>query len=85
MDTTPIVHELAARLRAERARRGWTLDQAGKAADVHPVTISKYENAKKPPTIDTLYRLACAYGVEATSLLPPNALGLLKSGKKKPT
>jgi transcriptional regulator with XRE-family HTH domain len=82
MDTEPIMNELATRLRVERARLDWTLKEAAEKAGVHFVTISKYESGKKLPTLDALYRLANAYGVEASSLVPPNALGLLPKGKK---
>jgi ribosome-binding protein aMBF1 (putative translation factor) len=82
MDTTPIMHELATRLRIERARNDWTLEQAAAASGVHAVTISRYENAKKLPTLESLYLLAKAYGVEAASLVPPNALGMLPKAKK---
>ena len=85
MDTEAIMTELATRLRVERARLNWTLEQAASASNVHYVTISRYENAKKLPTLDSLYKLASAYGVEAYSLLPPNATGVVAkvSGKKQ--
>lgn len=72
MDTLKIGAELAARLRAERARLDLTLREAGERSGVHHVTISRYEGGKLP-TVDAIYRLAAAYGVEAASLLPPNA------------
>ena len=85
MDTAAIMTELATRLRVERARLNWTLEQAASASDVHYVTISRYENAKKLPTLDALYKLASAYGVEASALLPPNAMGVAaKVAKSKP-
>jgi len=77
-----ICKELAARLRAERARMGITLREAGERSGVHYGSIYRYEN-EKLPTIDALYRLAVLYGVEATALLPPNQLILLPPTKKK--
>lgn len=90
METTPIMHELASRLRQHRARLNWTLKEAGTASGVHYVTISRYENADGLPTLDSLYKLAEAYGVEASTLVPPNELGRLpkeekpKAKQKKP-
>jgi transcriptional regulator with XRE-family HTH domain len=84
MDTAAIMTELATRLRVERARLNWTLMDAGLRSGVHYVSISRYENAVKLPTLDALYKLASAYGVEASSLLPPNAMGgVVKSASKK--
>ncbi len=83
MDTKPIMNELATRLRVERARLNWTLKDAAERSGVHFVTISRYESGGKLPTLEALYKLANAYGVEASSLVPPNALGLLKQGAKK--
>jgi len=79
MDTKPIMNELAARLRSHRARLNWTLKDAANKSGVHFVTISKYESGNKLPTLDALYRIAGAYGIEASELLPANATGLLKS------
>lgn len=72
MDTSKLTQEVAARLRAERARCNLTLREAGEKAGVHYVSISRYEQGKLP-TIDALYKLADAYGIEASTLLPPMA------------
>lgn len=68
---------LAGELRAARAAVRLSLKEAAEKSGVHYVTISKYEGGKKLPTLDALYRLAEAYGVEAASLVPPNAMGKL--------
>lgn len=70
MDTEVLATEIASRLRAERGRANLTLREAGDKSGVHYVSISRYEQGKMP-TVDCLYRLAEAYGVEVASLLPP--------------
>ena len=72
MNTQQLTDAVAARLRAERARANLTLREAGAKAGVHYVSISRYEQGKLP-TLEALYKLAAAYGVEAVALLPPMA------------
>jgi DNA-binding XRE family transcriptional regulator len=80
---TGVAEVLAARLGGGRARLKWTLKEAAERSGVHYVTISKYESGTKLPTLDLLYKLADAYGVECSAMIPPNAVGLLP--KKRPT
>lgn len=82
MDLTVITQEVAARLRASRARADLTLREAAKMSKVHYVSISRYEQGDKLPTLENLYKLADAYGVEAASLVPPNAIKSLPTVKK---
>lgn len=72
MNQKQLAAEVAARLRAERARLNLTLREAGEKSGVHYVSLSRYEQGKLP-TLAALYSLAEAYGVEATTLLPPVA------------
>jgi len=60
---------IGASLRAERARSGMTLKQAGEKAGIHYVSISRYEQGKLP-TLEALYSLADAYGIEPSVFLP---------------
>ncbi len=69
MDTNQLAEAIGAQLRAERARANLTLREAGDRAGVHYVSISRYEQGKLP-TLDALYRLAEAYGIEIGALLP---------------
>jgi transcriptional regulator with XRE-family HTH domain len=73
MDETRLAAEVAARLRAERARLNWTQAEAGARAGLSWMSVHRYEGGYKLPTVAALYRLAAAYGVEATALLPPMA------------
>ena len=63
--------EIAARLRSCRARLDLTQQQAGNRAGVSWMTISRAERGERIPTVDILYKLAIAYGVQITDLLPP--------------
>jgi transcriptional regulator with XRE-family HTH domain len=72
MNAEQLIAEVAARLRAERARSNLTLREAAERSGVHYVSISRYEQGKLP-TVEALYLLAGAYGVEAVALLPPMA------------
>ena len=72
MNTERLIAEVAARLRAERARANLTLREAGDRSGVHYVSISRYEQGKLP-TVEAMYKLAEAYGVEPGVLLPPLA------------
>lgn len=65
-----LVWRLAASLRAERARLGWSVGEASAASGVSRCRIGRYERGDKAPTLDALYRLARAYGVEPMKLLP---------------
>lgn len=69
MNAERLADEVASRLRAERARVNLTLREAGEKSGVHYVSISRYEQGKLP-TLDAIFRLAEAYGVEAGVLLP---------------
>jgi transcriptional regulator with XRE-family HTH domain len=45
---------------------------AADASGVHQVSIARYETDKAVPTLAVLYKLAEAYGVDVTELLPPS-------------
>lgn len=68
-----LADEVAARLRAERARLNLTLREVGERSGIHFVTISRYEQGAIP-TVDAVYRLARVYGVEAAAFFPPTAV-----------
>ena len=57
MNSKQLGVEVAARLRAERARADLTLRVAGEKAGIHYVSISRYEGGKLP-TLEALYLLA---------------------------
>jgi len=60
---------LAARLRAEREARGWSLSELAIRSGVSRAMISKVERAEASPTATLLGRLAGAFGLTMSSLL----------------
>lgn len=61
---------LAERLKEVRANSGLSQQSAGELAEVHPVSIAKFESGNTVPTLGVLYKLAAAYGVNICDLLP---------------
>lgn len=66
---TPV--DLAARVRALRKERGWTLEQAAQAAGLARSTLSKIENGQMSPTYDGLKKLAEGLGISVPQLFTP--------------
>ncbi len=60
---------LAARIRLERERRGWSLDDLAARSGVGKATISKIERGDASPTAGVLVRLAAAFDLTLASLL----------------
>ena len=61
--------QIAARLRALRAERNWSLDDLAKRSDVSRATLSRLENAEVSPTANVLGRLCAAYGMAMSRLM----------------
>lgn len=57
-----------ASLRSLREARGWTQEQLGHAAEVHPVEISRMEAGQRDAKLTTLVRLADALGTTLDEL-----------------
>ena len=65
-DPTPLI---ARRLRDERARRGWTLDDLARSAGVSKAMLSKLERCEASPTASLLGRISGALGMTLSTLL----------------
>jgi transcriptional regulator with XRE-family HTH domain len=61
--------QIAARLRALRAERNWSLEELAKRSDVSRATLSRLENADVSPTASVLGRLCTAYGMAMSRLM----------------
>ena len=61
--------QIAARLRAERAKRRWTLDELAARSGVSRRMIVQIEQAAANPSLATLLKLAAALGITLTALL----------------
>lgn len=62
-------HRIAARLRALRAERGWSLDDLAAHSGVSRATLSRLENGETGPTTLVLARIAAAYGLTLTRIV----------------
>jgi len=69
VDQDQLAAEIAARVRARRARRGWTLDELAARSGVSRRLIVQLEQADANPSLATLLKLAAALGVTLTELL----------------
>jgi transcriptional regulator with XRE-family HTH domain len=61
---------VAARIRAERLSRGWTLRYLGSCVDTSVAHLSAIENARQSPDVDLLVAIARALGVPLDRLMP---------------
>ena len=73
-----VTHRLAARLRAEREARGWSIAELAARSGVSRAMISKVERAEASPTAALLGRLSGPFGLTVSALLaraeaPPEA------------
>ncbi|MFJ5777088.1 helix-turn-helix domain-containing protein [Streptomyces sp. NPDC093094] len=65
----PLVGQIAARVRTERERRGWTLAQLADASGVSQAMISRIERGESSPTAVVLGKLSAAFQLSVASLL----------------
>jgi len=63
------VHAIAARLKIERERRGWSLADLAERSAVSKAMISKIERGEASPTATVLGRLSGAFGLPLSALL----------------
>ncbi|MFJ8887784.1 helix-turn-helix domain-containing protein [Streptomyces sp. NPDC102402] len=65
----PLVARIAARVRAERERRRWTLAQLAEASGVSQAMISRIERGESSPTAVVLGKLSAAFQLGIASLV----------------
>ncbi|MGH3492892.1 MAG: helix-turn-helix domain-containing protein [Sciscionella sp.] len=68
---TPPQARIAAALRAERGRSGWSLSELAKRADIAKSTLSQLEAGMGNPSVETLWALAIALDVPFARLVDP--------------
>jgi transcriptional regulator with XRE-family HTH domain len=61
--------QIAQRLRALRAERGWSLDELAKRSGVSRATLSRLENGEVSPTAAVLGKLGTAYGLVTSRMM----------------
>ena len=69
VDQDRVTAEIAARVRAARARRRWTLDELAARSTVSRRLIVQIEHAEANPSLATLLKLAAALGITLTELV----------------
>ena len=68
-ETASLDSQIAARLRALRAERNWSLEELARRSGVSRATLSRLENAEVSPTANVLGRLCAAYGLAMSRLM----------------
>ena len=56
-------------LKTLRNARSWTQDHLGEIADLNPKYLGEIERGERNPSLDVLWRLARALGVDAAELV----------------
>lgn len=69
IDGSAIDRQIAQRLRALRAERGWSLDELARLSGVSRASLSRLENAEVSPTASVLGKLCAAYGLAMSRLM----------------
>lgn len=77
--------EIAARVRAEMERQGFTSSRLARKANLSEKTISRVINGRKDPRYDTLERIANALGVEESDLRGPRPTPLGLGAESAPS
>lgn len=62
-------YELGGRIRAARARKGWSQADLADKASLTPSAVSMYESGKRTPRADSLKRICESLGVPADQLI----------------
>ncbi len=59
---------LADRVILERARRDWSQEDLARRAGISPATVAKVEKGRGGTRARTLYKIATAFGIDATEI-----------------
>jgi transcriptional regulator with XRE-family HTH domain len=65
----PVVTEIAGRVRAERSRRRWTLEELARRSGISRRLLVQIEHAEANPSLSTLLKLAATLEVNLTDLI----------------
>ncbi len=69
MATTDDLKHFGHNLKQLRNARSWTQDHLGEVAEVNPKYVGEMERGERNPSLDVLWRLARALGVDAAELV----------------
>jgi transcriptional regulator with XRE-family HTH domain len=56
-------------IRQRRREKGWKIPQLATRCEVSPAHIDNVEHGRKKPSIELVYRLATALGIEARDIV----------------
>ncbi|MBI4057272.1 MAG: helix-turn-helix transcriptional regulator [Elusimicrobia bacterium] len=76
-----IYHRLGEHLRRERTRLGWTQEELGEKAGLHPSYIGQIERAQKKVSLAMVDRLAVTLEINPSALLDPQNMTYKSSTK----
>ncbi len=69
MATTDDLKHFGHNIKTLRNARSWTQDHLGEIADLNPKYLGEIERGERNPSLDVLWRLARALGVDAAELV----------------
>lgn len=69
MKSIPVNKLLAANLRRLRKSKGWSQEQCAEMCELHRTYIGAVERGERNVTLDTLDRIARAFGLSGVDLL----------------
>jgi transcriptional regulator with XRE-family HTH domain len=76
-----VCRSIAANVRRERERRGWTQEQLGEAADLAPRYVQRIETGRINPRAVVVAALADALGIDPGRLFRPAKLSERRAGR----
>jgi len=69
-----VAAQVGKRIREERERRGWSLDVLATLSSVGKSTLGQIEIGQNVPQLDTMIRIAAAFGLAVEEFLPADYL-----------
>lgn len=76
--------DVGTNIRVERARRNWTQATLVEQTGLSVSTVSQIEAGKQSPTLETLQRIADAFGVSLAALMANAASASITGAQQKP-
>lgn len=64
-----VYEQLAIRIRKLRKQRQWSQEELADAAGLHRTYVSHIENAKRDISVETMCRIAMAFGLTPSKLM----------------
>ena len=69
LSTATFCTALGDAVRAERKRQGWSQEELAERADLNRAYVTDLERGRRTPNLDTLLRLAGAFGFRLSRLI----------------